>query len=168
MVARVWRGLTSATKSRRVPAIPNVHRGRGLPRNQWQARGFVLHRASAGGTVEFLFISLWNSLNSISAFAGENVEKAIYYPEDQKFLLRMEPGVAECGRIGYVTFGSGSGSRRESAPSECHITLFATALAETPSVLCPVPAFATFHFTEGQGSGFHFQINFGVDVGRVQ
>jgi heme-degrading monooxygenase HmoA len=35
----------------------------------------------------------WDSLEAIKAFAGPNYEKAVYYSEDQKFLLAMEPRV---------------------------------------------------------------------------
>jgi len=38
-------------------------------------------------------VSLWDSFESIQAFAGPDYEKAVYYPEDRKFLLRLEPGV---------------------------------------------------------------------------
>jgi hypothetical protein len=41
--------------------------------------------------------------------------------------------------------------------------------AISPYLLMPrFDAFAVFDFAKGQGSGFHFQIDFGIDVGRVQ
>jgi heme-degrading monooxygenase HmoA len=43
--------------------------------------------------VEFLLITLWDSWNAIKAFAGEDYEKAVYYPEDEKFLLQLDPHV---------------------------------------------------------------------------
>ena len=33
------------------------------------------------------------SENSVKAFAGPEYEKAVYYPEDRKFLLRLDPKV---------------------------------------------------------------------------
>ena len=36
---------------------------------------------------------LWESWEAIRAFAGDDLEKAVYYPEDQKFLLALEPTV---------------------------------------------------------------------------
>jgi heme-degrading monooxygenase HmoA len=43
--------------------------------------------------VEFLLITLWDSWNAIKAFAGEDYEKAVYYPEDEKFLMQLDPHV---------------------------------------------------------------------------
>jgi hypothetical protein len=36
---------------------------------------------------------LWESFDAIRRFAGEDYEKAHYYPEDRDFLLELEPFV---------------------------------------------------------------------------
>ena len=41
----------------------------------------------------FLLLSLWDSYEAIKKFAGPDYEKAVYYPEDNKFLLELEPNV---------------------------------------------------------------------------
>jgi heme-degrading monooxygenase HmoA len=46
------------------------------------------------GRAEFIVISMWDSLASIKAFAGHEYEKAVYYPEDKKFLLNLNPHVS--------------------------------------------------------------------------
>ena len=38
-------------------------------------------------------MSFWDSLEDVKAFAGEDVEMAHYYPEDERFLLGFEPKV---------------------------------------------------------------------------
>jgi hypothetical protein len=43
--------------------------------------------------VEFLLLTLWESVAAIKRFAGEEYEKARYYPEDKDFLIEMEPFV---------------------------------------------------------------------------
>jgi heme-degrading monooxygenase HmoA len=43
---------------------------------------------------EFVFISFWDSLDSIKEFAGPDISKAHYYPDDRKFLLELEPTVS--------------------------------------------------------------------------
>ncbi len=43
------------------------------------------------GRAEFTFITLWDSLEAIQEFAGLDYENAVYYPEDKRFLLEMEP-----------------------------------------------------------------------------
>jgi hypothetical protein len=36
-------------------------------------------------------VSLWESLEAIRAFAGHEIEKAGYSPEDARFLLELTP-----------------------------------------------------------------------------
>ena len=38
-----------------------------------------------------MLISLWDSMDAVRAFAGENPERSVYYPEDENYLLEMEP-----------------------------------------------------------------------------
>jgi heme-degrading monooxygenase HmoA len=45
------------------------------------------------GKSEFTLISLWDSWDAIKAFAGSDPEKAVFYPEDEKFLLERGPRV---------------------------------------------------------------------------
>jgi heme-degrading monooxygenase HmoA len=45
------------------------------------------------GKAEFTLMSLWDSWDAIRVFAGEEYEKAVYYPEDTKFLLELDPNV---------------------------------------------------------------------------
>ena len=47
------------------------------------------------GRAEFIVISIWDSLASIKAFAGHEYEKAVYYPEDKKFLLNLNLHVSD-------------------------------------------------------------------------
>jgi heme-degrading monooxygenase HmoA len=46
-----------------------------------------------GDEVHFLLLTLWDSLDAIRAFAGPDVERAKYYPEDEAFLIELEPTV---------------------------------------------------------------------------
>jgi heme-degrading monooxygenase HmoA len=39
--------------------------------------------------VEFVTMTFWTSVAAIKKFAGEDYEKARYYPEDQKYLLNF-------------------------------------------------------------------------------
>jgi heme-degrading monooxygenase HmoA len=53
-------------------------------------RGFsVLHRPD-GDREEFLTISLWESLDVIRAFAGDDIDRAVFYPEDERYLVERE------------------------------------------------------------------------------
>jgi heme-degrading monooxygenase HmoA len=93
MIARLWRGVTRQIQSDayleylRKTGVRECH---ATPGN----RGVFVLRREIDGKAEFLFLSLWESMESIHAFAGPNLGKAVYYPEDSEFLLEMEPGVA--------------------------------------------------------------------------
>jgi hypothetical protein len=41
-----------------------------------------------------VLISLWESADAIRNFAGPDIVRARYYPEDDRFLLELEPEVA--------------------------------------------------------------------------
>jgi heme-degrading monooxygenase HmoA len=92
MIARTWHGMVAESKAEAYhqfllrTGVPDY---RATPGN----RGvFVLRRVSEG-RAHFLLISLWDSWEAIKKFAGDDVERAYYYPEDKDFLLEFEPCV---------------------------------------------------------------------------
>ena len=54
---------------------------------------YQLLRRTKGDVTEYIFTTRWESYDAIRAFAGDDFEKAKYYPEDEKFLLEMTPKV---------------------------------------------------------------------------
>ena len=86
MIARIWRGWTRAEdEAAYVQYLEETGApgSRGTPGN----RGFsILHRV-VGDRAEFVTMSLWDSLESVRGFAGDDVEKAVFYPEDERFLV---------------------------------------------------------------------------------
>jgi heme-degrading monooxygenase HmoA len=56
-------------------------------------RGVHVFRRREGEVVHYLLTTLWDSWDSIRSFAGEDVSKARYYPEDSRYLLELEPTV---------------------------------------------------------------------------
>jgi heme-degrading monooxygenase HmoA len=92
MIARIWRGTV---RSQDKDAYYDYLQKTGLrdyssiPGN----RGVWVLRRVQQETVEFTLISLWDSYDAIRAFAGDDYEKAVYYPEDRKYLLERSPGV---------------------------------------------------------------------------
>ena len=92
MIARIWRGVTRlADKDIYYDYLlkTGVPEYKETPGN----RGVRVLRRVYDDKVEFLLITLWDSWNAIKAFAGEDYEKAVYYPEDEKFLLQLDPHV---------------------------------------------------------------------------
>lgn len=92
MIARMWRGVTPASKAESYLdylSLTGLADYRDTPGN---AGVWVLRRDTEDG-VEFLLVSLWDSYESIQRFAGPAYERAVYYPEDDAYLLEREPEV---------------------------------------------------------------------------
>ena len=92
IVARAWRGVTPAAKADAYLEYlerTGVRDCRATPGN----RGVQVLRRTDGDRAEFLFISLWESMDAIRRFAGPEPERAVYYAEDRDFLLSLEPKV---------------------------------------------------------------------------
>lgn len=92
MIARTWHGRVPATRADEYydyllrTGIPGY---RATPGN----RGVYVFRRQEGDVAHFLLTSLWDSIASIRAFAGDDIERARYYPEDTGFLLELEAKV---------------------------------------------------------------------------
>lgn len=92
MIARVWRGHTRSEDAGAYGTFLE-ERGFGDYRGTPGNRGGLLFRHVGEGTAEFVLISFWDDFEAIRRFAGPDVEKAFYYPEDEHFLLGKEPRV---------------------------------------------------------------------------
>ena len=93
LVARLWHGVVSTERADAYAAYlrrTGVKDCRGTPGN----RGVQILRRTVAGTTHFLFISFWESVDAIRGFAGEDIERARYYPEDRTYLLELEPTVS--------------------------------------------------------------------------
>jgi hypothetical protein len=47
-------------------------------------------RRDVGEKTEFVMFTLWDSLDAVKAFAGEDPETAVFYPEDERFLVERD------------------------------------------------------------------------------
>jgi hypothetical protein len=57
---------------------------------------------------EVITLSLWSSLDAIRAFAGEPVDQARYYPEDEQYLLTHPDTVKHYEAFGELTILPGT------------------------------------------------------------
>jgi len=92
MIARFWRGVTPKSKA---DDYFTYLQETGLKdyRETKGNRGVYVFRRIEGDRAVFLLLTLWDSYEAIKRFAGPDYEKAVYYPEDRKFLLELEPNV---------------------------------------------------------------------------
>ena len=91
-IARIWRGRTLASKADEYQAYldsSGISRVRATPGNL----GVTVLRRNDGGKTEFLVMSIWESVEAIKKFAGEDYQKAVILPRDREYLLEVEPNV---------------------------------------------------------------------------
>jgi heme-degrading monooxygenase HmoA len=86
MIARIWRGITTSENADAYLAYlerTGLAAYRATPGN----RAALALRRIAGGRAEFLLVTLWTSQDAIRAFAGPELDRAVFYPEDDHFLI---------------------------------------------------------------------------------
>ncbi|RDS82421.1 antibiotic biosynthesis monooxygenase family protein [Dyella psychrodurans] len=92
MICRIWHGRTPRERADEYAAflkeraIPDY---RSVPGNI----DVAILRRDEGDVAHFLTVTHWISEQAIRAFAGDDLLKAKYYPEDAGFLLEFEPQV---------------------------------------------------------------------------
>lgn len=92
MVARIWHGVVPRKKAEH---YYDYLKATGL-RDYRTSKGNIgvqVFRKHKGRQTHYMLITLWDSYESIRQFAGENFEKARYYPKDKEFLMELEPFV---------------------------------------------------------------------------
>ncbi len=86
MIVRAWRG---ATRSEDADAYLEYLNRTGFP--EYRAtpgnRGVLGLRRVVAGRAEFLLLTLWDSEEAIRRFAGDDPDRAVFYPEDERFLV---------------------------------------------------------------------------------
>ncbi|MBL8103299.1 MAG: hypothetical protein JNM02_12265 [Anaerolineales bacterium] len=99
MITRMWHGRVLTEKASAYREFLNA---RAIPDYRSVAGNISVHilERADGEITHFITLTFWDSLESIKAFAGEDVETAKYYPEDQDFLLEFEPKVVHYEVVG--------------------------------------------------------------------
>ena len=90
---RVWRGWTRLEDTGVYPDYifaTGIAEYEATPGN----RGAYIVSRAEGDRSEFLTISLWDTLDSIVAFAGDDIAQAVFYPEDDEYLVDRETTVS--------------------------------------------------------------------------
>ena len=90
MICRRWHGIVRTEKAEEYQAYL-VETGVAGYRATAGNLGVYLLRRDEGGDTHFETLTLWDSEESIRAFAGEDITRARYYPMDHKYLLELEP-----------------------------------------------------------------------------
>ncbi len=89
MIARTWRGATRAEDAAAYVEYLNRTGFREFRETPGNLGAFGLRRITDARAV-FLIVSLWESEDAIRRFAGDDVERAVFYPEDDRFLVERD------------------------------------------------------------------------------
>ena len=90
MIARYWRGWTklhdadsyeTLLKQKVLPELQEIEGYRG---------GYVL-RNDGPGEAEFVVVNLFDSLEAVKRFAGDDYRTPVFEPEAKRLLSRIEP-----------------------------------------------------------------------------
>jgi len=89
MIARTWRGWTRpeyADAYVQYLLETGIAEYRRTPGNR---AAYILRRED-GDRTEFVTLTFWDSLDAVRGFAGEDITRAVFYPEDERFLMDSE------------------------------------------------------------------------------
>ena len=92
MVVRTWRGYGAMADAQAYPrhllqsVRPKLEQLAGF-------RGLYLLRRRDFEEIEFLVLTLWDSMDAVHAFAGEQPEQAVVEPEARAALVRFDKTV---------------------------------------------------------------------------
>lgn len=90
MIVRMWRGITSTDRADaylahlRETALPALRDVPGLE------QAWVLRREQ-GERCEFQLMTLWRDIEAVRAWTGGEAEQAVYFDQDDRYLLDMQP-----------------------------------------------------------------------------
>jgi heme-degrading monooxygenase HmoA len=74
MIARIWRGVVRLGDADEYAETSGN-------------RGAWMLRRDEGDRTEFFTLSLWENVDAIRAFAGDDIEAAVLYREDARYLV---------------------------------------------------------------------------------
>jgi heme-degrading monooxygenase HmoA len=89
VIGRLWRGWTASDNADAYETLLRTHVLPGIHRVEGYRGAYALRREAAEG-VEFVTLTLWESMDAVRAFAGEDYEKAVVPEEAQALLARYD------------------------------------------------------------------------------
>ena len=95
MIARIWHGKTIVAKANAYMEEYFLQTGLADYQATEGNLGVLVLRKDEDGQADFLMLTLWESEDAIRKFAGDNINNARYYPEDQKYFTELESNVVQ-------------------------------------------------------------------------
>jgi heme-degrading monooxygenase HmoA len=89
MIARIWHGYTKPEHADAYEAMLKPELLPGISKVKGYKSSYLLRR-DQGAEVEFITIMLWDSIDAIRAFAGQDYEASVVPEERRKYLSRHD------------------------------------------------------------------------------
>ena len=89
MIARSWRGAVRADDAATYASYIQETGVEGYRMTPGNRGAWALWRVE-GDRAEFVTVSFWETREAIEGFAGRDIEKAVFYPEDDRFLVERD------------------------------------------------------------------------------
>jgi heme-degrading monooxygenase HmoA len=93
VIGRLWRGTAQRENADAYVAHLERETLPALPGIEGHLGAYVLRR-ELGAEVEFVVLTIWESLDAVRAFAGDDYETAVVPPEARRLLTSFDERVA--------------------------------------------------------------------------
>jgi heme-degrading monooxygenase HmoA len=93
VIVRIWRGWVAEADAEAYVAYVRDTGLTGYRTTPGNLGAGITTRASGDGRSEVVTVSLWESMDAVSAFAGADPSVAVFYPEDDRYLVARETTV---------------------------------------------------------------------------
>ena len=86
MIARVWRGRTKKQDADEYWKFLTRNAEEDCRKTEGNC-GVSVYRRTLSDSVEFMFVSFWESMEVVRNYAGADIDRAHYFPEDLKYVI---------------------------------------------------------------------------------
>ena len=93
MIARTWRGATHAGDAERYADYIEATGLKAFGETPGNLGALLMRRpieVDGAAATEFVVMSFWDSMDAVKRFAGPEPSKAVFYPEDDAYLVSRE------------------------------------------------------------------------------
>ncbi|MEU4221130.1 hypothetical protein [Actinoplanes sp. NPDC026623] len=90
MIARMWRGWVATDGAGEYVDYINRTGIAGYRRTPGNIDAQMWIRDLGDGRTEVVTLSWWESAEAIRGFAGDDISRAVFYPEDERYLIGRE------------------------------------------------------------------------------
>ncbi|MFN8078223.1 MAG: hypothetical protein U0Q19_01540 [Kineosporiaceae bacterium] len=94
MIARTWRGWVQTDRAAEYVDYISETGLEEYCASPGNLGAQLFTRDLHDGRTEVVTVSWWNSLDEVHNFAGDDIDRAVFYPRDDEFLIEREHTVA--------------------------------------------------------------------------